>query len=301
MEKSKLIEYYALLSPKDINGLTRFLQSPYFNDSRILTDLHDYICQSLERNDSSALRKEQCFSLIYPGKPYDDVLMRKSMSRLAILVQRFLSIEQYQNADFAMEGDLLKNLRHRKAERLYNQVYAKVSSKLQKENIKNANYYHRQFSMAMELEKFHSVSSLVSIHALDQNLLDSANLLDRFYIISKLRRFCTVLNYKRVLSSDHKNVLLDEILELTGSPDFAEDDIIVVYKCILMTLIEPEKEDHFKRLVTMLREKQAGLRSRNFGKCMSMPRTTVFGKSIREYQNFIWSFLISIKPSFPIA
>src|SRR5690606_20316662 len=94
MHNSKPIELLKILSKTDLKKFTKFLQSPYFNCKPGAERLLDRILPFFPAFDSPYLEREKVFEKLYPGKPYNDVLMRKLISDLGKYLQEFIIVEK---------------------------------------------------------------------------------------------------------------------------------------------------------------------------------------------------------------
>lgn len=86
-----------------------------------------------------------------------------------------------------------------------------------------------------------------------QNPIGSAaRNLDLFYITRKLQLLCEMVNIRNVMAVAYDSLLENEIVALIGSGAFRDVPVIEIYYRVLMTLTDPEQENHFHNLRDLL-------------------------------------------------
>ncbi len=251
MNDTKLIEIYQMLSESELKRLDKFIASPYFNESKTILEMHNFIRAFSPDYNDPGLDKSSLWAELYPGEAHQDSRLRHFMSRLLKLLQEFLAQQSFSSDSFKKNMELLEALRLHKAEGNYQKTYRKFRKEFEE---LGTDSYLKNFLLDEELNRFYSISSLVTLQNIDSSLQTSAENLDRFYIVNKLRFFCSVINFKRVLQMDHRNRFMDEILEMAEEPEFQEEPAIKIYLLILQTLIDPEDLDKFKLLLDSLKD-----------------------------------------------
>lgn len=254
MRNSKLIELYSLMNETELKKLDKFLASPYFNESETICQIHDFVRVFHPDYNHEALKKENLWKELYPTEAFNDNRLRHFMSRLLNLLQRFLAVQHFESDQFASGLHNLKSLRTHGAEKPYLKAYQKFREKLDTEG---SEAFLQDFLLDEELNQFYSVSSLVSIHKIDSGLKQSAQNLDLFYLVNKLRYFCAVINYKNILKLEHRNLLMEEIIGIAGHDEFKTVPAVRLYYLILKMLLEPEEEGWFRDLLDELQQFQS--------------------------------------------
>jgi hypothetical protein len=242
-----------LLTELELKRFDKFLGSPFFNESEILLEMHRFIQAFAPSFEAAELNKQDLWRHIYPGENYIDSRLRHFMSRLLHLLYRFLAINQFEENGFEENRQLLAALRNHRAEKAYQKTYKKIRDGLEPEGTET---YLKEYLLDEELNQFYSVSSLVTVHNIDSSLQQSAQNLDLFYLVNKLRYFCSVINYKRVLKLEHKNLLMEEILDIAQREEYAKVPAVRIYFLILQTLMEPDEDHWFRDLLSALLELQ---------------------------------------------
>src|SRR6056297_4170888 len=111
MKTTKLYQILSQFQVYELNRLSKFIHSPYFNPSERLSTFYDEIHTDLKSNetDPSALKKERLWNLLVPNEPYNDRRFRKYTSDLLSLVEDFLALDEYKSnpihqADFLLQA-----------------------------------------------------------------------------------------------------------------------------------------------------------------------------------------------------
>ena len=90
MQRSKLISLLKTLSKNEIRWFKDYIYSPYFNKEKVLMKLADHLAKYHPEYDDEGINKEKVFAFLYPGKKYNDALMRNMISDLLKLANGFL-------------------------------------------------------------------------------------------------------------------------------------------------------------------------------------------------------------------
>ncbi|MGC8859536.1 MAG: hypothetical protein ACP5P3_10595, partial [Ignavibacteria bacterium] len=83
-------------SDDELKKFRRFLQSPYFNTGSKVIDLYNLLCKFYPDFKSKLLNKETLYFRLHNGKKkYKDSTMRDLLSELLDLMQKFLTLENF--------------------------------------------------------------------------------------------------------------------------------------------------------------------------------------------------------------
>lgn len=77
---------------------------------------------------------------------------------------------------------------------------------------------------------------------------EAANFLDLFYISTKLKYSCELINRQKLVVTDYKLRLLKEISDHLAENSYTEYPSITIYYQILMTFIDTDTDVHFEEL-----------------------------------------------------
>ena len=123
MENSSLLEILRSFSKEEMKRFTRFVESPYFNTSEATAKLIAEIAKYHPEFESKNLSKEKLFEKVYGSNKFSDNLIRKLVSNLINLSEKFLTVE---NPNMA-EHNLLNSLRKKKLYKQYLKHFDRIT------------------------------------------------------------------------------------------------------------------------------------------------------------------------------
>ena len=88
--KSKAIDILKTLSPSELKSFRDFLNSPFHNKNKNVIKLFGALRAFYPEFSSPHLTKENIYSKIYPGKSFNDLVLRILISDLLTLLEKFL-------------------------------------------------------------------------------------------------------------------------------------------------------------------------------------------------------------------
>lgn len=242
------------LSPVEMNRLTKFLESPYFNKNEKLLKIYYSVETHLRDLNSGELKKVEIWNQIYPQVKYEDDKFRKHCSQLIHLIEDWLALEVYLQNPLNKAKHLLEAINNNKIEKLYSSSISSVKLLIQKQNLRPANYYLNIYeieSLFYRLEKIEEQrvekKSLSNI-----NLELIVNNLDYFYIAEKLKYYTTLLSWSKIVSVKDNILFIKEIIKIAEEKEFQTIPAIAIYKCIYYTYIDSVNEDHYYRLKELI-------------------------------------------------
>ncbi len=179
MYTHQLIELLKTFSAKEIMRFNKFLNSPYFNNRKMLIKLFQVLKRSYPEFEGRKFTKEDIYASVYGKVKYNDSTFRNLMSDLLKLALEFMKLE----------------------------------------GIKK-NYVESSLFLTKELFTRGNVSLLMSKMLLTEKLLDSKNIIDADYFISKFkiyasRFFMNMLTQKttnKTLVTKESEILIESIV-----------------------------------------------------------------------------------------
>ena len=97
MLKTKSLEILKTLSKKEFSVFCDFIESPYFNKNSNLIKLTAYFKKFYPAFSSDELNNEDLYRVIYPGKKYNDNILKNLLSEYYNKCLAFLEIEAFEN------------------------------------------------------------------------------------------------------------------------------------------------------------------------------------------------------------
>jgi hypothetical protein len=255
MKDTKIYDFLSQFSATELNRFHRYLESPYHNRNQWCKSLFSVLESHIRSEDESDLDKQLVFHKIFETEAFDDKRFRKLCSDLLDLGESYLALEIYQSNPLHQANYLLQAVHQRQLEKMYNSATNSVKNLSAKQFQRPASYYYYQYEIEKNLYKLQNLevkrASKNSIQLI--NLTEIVNNLDYFYISEKLKYYCSLLSWNKIVSLDHKILFIDEIIQIAEKEEFKHIPPIAIYLKIYYTYIEFENEEHYfdlKKLIT---------------------------------------------------
>lgn len=113
MQKTKLVNIIRTFTDEELKRFIVFVNSPFFNTDKNLVNLSKVLKKYHPEFSSGSLYKKKMFKKIFPGKIYNDNVMRNLSSGLLRLTEEFLLYKNIRNESLTSEFHLLKELYER--------------------------------------------------------------------------------------------------------------------------------------------------------------------------------------------
>lgn len=256
MKGSKLHSILSHFDKYEQNRLRKYIQSPFFNRDETLVILYDVLLDQINKPENELLEKEGIWKKLKLNKPYDDVRFRKYSSDLLKLIEGFLSLAVMEENQLYQNAMLMEAIRRKRIKRLYSSTLNNIKKMMEEEPYKNADYFYSLY----QVEKgFYSLTELETKRSDVSNVEQISKNLDFFYLGEKLRLYCEALSRRNILAHNYQILFAEEVINIVKSnlEFFAEIPPIAVYYQIYLIYTEPDNEDHYYKLKTIL-SKYAG-------------------------------------------
>ncbi len=120
MYKSKTIQLLKSFTKDELKRFGDFLESPYFNTNsrvtRLFAELKKHYPEFINKN----VDKENLYKKLFPGKEYNEQVMKNLISELLRLEKDFLSIDGYNNDPYRKSAGMISQLTLRQVNTLFN-------------------------------------------------------------------------------------------------------------------------------------------------------------------------------------
>jgi hypothetical protein len=196
--------FYALskLDLVDLNQFKKFVHSPYFNVNEHMISLFEIlekgIRDGMEIND---LANEDIWLLLHPDLAYDHGRLLKHYTDLMYLLENYFAQREYDENLSAKANDKLAGARKRGQDKLFPKLIGELERLDRQDFNQSGDYYYKKYKIERSIfdlindnERKNSkveVETSIDITKISDNL-------DYFYIIEKLRLYCTVLSWKKM-------------------------------------------------------------------------------------------------------
>lgn len=128
MIKHECIELLAGLEGPDLKSFSRFIRSPYFNQSPILVTLFNTLREYHPDFSSRKLTKEYLYASLYGERKFSDTLIRYNLHHLARLLKEFLMVVHFRNNSPMKNEALRMELAGRDMRKIYYRLDKQMES-----------------------------------------------------------------------------------------------------------------------------------------------------------------------------
>lgn len=254
MKDTKIYHFLSGLSKTELNRLSKYLESPYFNRNEILLTIYYQLENHFRDKPTDELSSIHIWNQIYPQTPYHGDRFRKLCSELMDLCEAFLAQQIYDNNPLHQANYLLQAVHHKQIERMYNSATNTARNLAKKQFFKPASYYYYLYEIEKNLYKLENVelnrASKKNIEKI--NLEKIVSNLDYFYISEKLKYYCSLLSWNKIIALDKNLLFIQEIIQIARSDEFIDIPPIAIYLKIQDTLIDFDNENHYFELKNLI-------------------------------------------------
>ncbi len=249
LNNSKLIGLLKKLDKNQYKALKSFVESPFHNEQKAVTDLCAYILNNAHKMDSGRLIKQVAWKHLFAKKPYNDVRMRRIMSDLFKVCRDYIS--WYQMTKNAKDKALyeLQFYRENQLDKHFDNHLKNIRKQKSKNQEQNLHYFYNEFQIEQEvsfnLDQRHNRN-------IEPNLQILSDKLDAFYLCNKLKCCCLIVNYQNLSKRDYTLPLIEEILEHLKNHDYNAVPMIAFYHNVLLSLLDFDNYDHFEKMKKIL-------------------------------------------------
>lgn len=245
---NKVFQTLRYLEAGDFKRLSKYLNSPYFNQSNTLTRLCEIFIRLIERQAAGFDRK-WVWNKLFAGEPYDDVNFRKYCSDLLKLVENFLAQESFENDPAEKNINLLTHVVQRKIDLLYSGVFRQARAEMSKKTYRSLDHFKNMYSIERLYYGMMDFDVKLNVHA---NIEEISYNLDLFYWIEKLKLFSSVLSQKRTGNYQYDLKFYHEILNFLHNFPIEDVPELAIYYYSFLTLYEEDKVEHYFNLRRLL-------------------------------------------------
>lgn len=249
LKNSKLSDMLEGISNEEYKKFGLFLSSPYFNKSRTMQQLYYIFKKYRVNNRTGSLTRKTIYNELYPGKRYNDVLLRKQLSDFTKLTGEFLIDVEAKIETAKTKNLLLSSLIKRNIQRPAGQALNELEKFYEFAQEKDNNYYYNRLQTG-RLAFSYSGSGL---HSPEEQISELSKRLDHYYLSLKLLFYYDILNlklhYNKSIQFDMWG--FDEIVKyIEKNKQEIESDHISIYADYLSVkmLLEPAENKHYEKL-----------------------------------------------------
>ncbi len=245
MHSAKFIEVLRSFSPQEFKTFGVFLNSPYFNTEKLPVKLYDMLKRHYPEFASKSLSKENVFTKLYPGKPYNDKLMRNIASDMLRLAESFITAESSRKEELKSKILLMNEFSRRKLISLFERNVEKAESILSQTQTEDIDFYKNRLEIERSKKQHEIIHKDIYINPKnrEQEVSDQVtaiSLLEMIYCNLKLTSIEKKFDFDYKLNFEDE---IDQFLSSSGSR-FLEN---VYIKCLYYNfkLLRTQQEKYY--------------------------------------------------------
>ena len=255
MLKSKLVSVLKRLGKKERGQFKKFVRSPFHNRHQHIINMNEYLLGLAPEWKAAYLDKEAVFKHIFPEETiYDDLKMRHLMSGLFQLVEEFLMWNHFKSDKTLNKINLMSAYRKKGLNKLFLSILKKINKELAQEKPYYPTFFFHHFLTHSEYNQY--LESLFQ-RGTEPNLQNLSDSLDSFYLANKLKCCCAMLSYQNLVNIEYQLHLSNELIHYLSKHWTNYEAPVAIYYHTLLTLIEPDKPEHFQQLKQLLQKHYA--------------------------------------------
>ncbi|MCB0572295.1 MAG: hypothetical protein KDC66_21155 [Phaeodactylibacter sp.] len=244
-----LYEVLLKLEKAELRRLAKFVRSPFFTHRQEMGRMFSCLSVCLYRGRALP-DKALLFRKSFPGRDYDDLLLRATMSDLRELVEEFLAWQKMRSGDLRYWLALAAEYRERGLGKFFNQAMKKVEKGLGGQPFRNADYLAQLLDYQLERAQFETRT----VRTGELPLQAIADSIDALFLAQKLRHACTQLSHQAVFKTEYDFGLLPKVLGEVEAGGFLRIPAIALYYYCYRFLTEQDSLGFFRQFRQELRE-----------------------------------------------
>ncbi|MCC6283670.1 MAG: hypothetical protein IT262_23900 [Saprospiraceae bacterium] len=250
MKDTLALHLFQSLSAKEVLRFGKFLQSPYFNHRTDVQALFRVLAQNVASGTSAAPEKKEVFAIVYPEKSWDRLQFNYLAGFFVELLEQFMACEDLLSD--RLQNRLFRCRAFRK--RGLSRHFEKNAAELQRQHHvaphRNAGFWLFEYQLQNEIFSHQVLQS----GGKQTNLAAVTEGLTNFYLLEHLKW----AGATRSLQSYSRQALpplplSEAVLATVEAVDEHKNPALSLMHAGLTALREPENEENFSRLKTLLR------------------------------------------------
>lgn len=249
MIKSKLILLLQTFSKQEFRYLGDFVNSPYFNKEKVLMELYNILKKHYPDFSPEGFTREIIYESLFPGKKFNDAILRNTFSKFLKLAGKFLSAHNFDKSEFHSRLFLLEELKARKQEGLFVKYWSEAESSLEEDSIKNEDYFLKKYTLENLYNEFRKITKNYMVFT-DKDEADSYEYLLNSFLTNILKVNASIINSnKNFFGENHNFILLDEVESyLKKNPRRLSSNVYLKYYYCSIKLFQTDEVKYFFEL-----------------------------------------------------
>lgn len=250
MKKSQLIEVLTTLNKSEAREFKKWLCSPVHNQREDVVQLFDYLMTGNHLSDDKFLEKERIYRKIFGKEAYNDAKLRQTSFFLNRALEEYLIYKESQLYAVKEKLALISTYRKKNLQKPLNRALDQAAKSHLEYHYRNEDYFRNEYMI--QQEKYNELAAKQK--PMQLNLQDTAEALDKAYIIEKLVWSCRMLFHKNLYRTEYDLVFLPQILTEIKEKELTSEPAIATYYYVIMAITNTENPTYFEKLRSVINQ-----------------------------------------------
>lgn len=239
----KLIKILQSLDNEEFRRLKRALSSPYFATNTRLLTLYEHLKKHYPEFKEEKLQKEKLFKKLYPGKPFNDGVLRVLVREFSMVVEDYILLERLRSDKVQRKRMLVKEYGRRNLYEYFKKGTEELVSGFDDSYVKDMEHYSELIQLYQDY-CFHPMTDNNDVE--DDSLEQLMDSLDAYFVLAKYR-FAQVLRNRNTMFKIKVEYRFFEMVRENKDNFFINNEIIALYE-VLNKMYDDSDEKYFLEL-----------------------------------------------------
>lgn len=213
MISTKLISLLSSFSKNEIKDFLKFVSSPYFNNESQITSLVKILSQLYPEFSDRKLKKEKIFEKLYPGKEFNDAILRSLTSKVLKLAERYLAIKQFEESPGKQLISRMRALGDKNQDYLFKKELELGQKLFDNYPFKESTYYYTRMMYEDEIRRY-AMRRDSKVFLKDDNYQNVVDNCIKFFSVELMRCYAVMINAnKHLMESDFDYRFLEPLMK----------------------------------------------------------------------------------------
>ena len=252
LQSGNLIQLLKAFSKEEMKEFGKFVSSPFHNNRKEVVFFFEEIKIFYPDFNQHNFSKEYIFSLLYPGKKYQDDVMRRLSSNLFKLAEEFAAYKIYISDRFDFEKNLLEFYASKNIDKFFWKQHRDVENYLEQQSFRDTEYY-RRLTYINELElKYILKDDPTYKKSSYEKEMDN---LWKYGLAAMLRLYGFAEYETYFFNKKYELKFADELLTMAEESNFMNSGTVEIYYLILKLYRYDKSDEIFIKLRKLIEEK----------------------------------------------
>ncbi|MCH2044009.1 MAG: hypothetical protein MK212_07670 [Saprospiraceae bacterium] len=244
----KFISLFSLLPAEQQTAFKKYVHSPFFNSHVGITLLFDTIYAHRSDLLSPALTPETLWITLFPQKAYSARKFNNLSSNLSQLLNDYLAYEEYKKQPVEQKRYALSATRKLGHEKQW-------KANLRQYKMIHERYAYRDTQNDYQQYLYHDELDKQPKRSYDENLQLKNDILDLYYLGSKLKIACDMLSRNAIIKANYTCSLIDPLLKIIEDnwAIYQQSPSILIYRQIY-NMLKNKEETYYHTLKDTLKK-----------------------------------------------